>query len=144
MSQDNPCNSSASLQSPRRVVAIDPRNITVVVIRRMLEHFGHEVHAATVGSTGVGLVKSVEPDVVISSVEIPGLDGYQIANEIRRSSLAKQPLMIVHTAYDKQAMGKRAKAAGFDLYLSKPLSLPRLIRAVAYESGATGCEEMEL
>jgi CheY-like chemotaxis protein len=144
MSQSNPSSSSTSLQARQRVVAIDAHGGTVVLVRRMLEHFGHEVHTATVGRTGVDLVKSVEPDVVISSVKIPGLDGFQIANEIRRASLVKRPLMIVHTSYSKQAIGEQAKAAGFDLYLSKPLSLPELVRAVAFESSATGYEEMQL
>src|SRR5690606_32448708 len=141
MHSHHPPNDPSSLQ--RRVVIMDAARGVAHTLRLMLERCGHEVRTATDGPTGVELTRAMEPDVVISCIELPGLDGYEVASEIQ-SGLRRKPLIIAHTAYTKREIGERAKAAGFDLYLARPCLLSDLQRAVAFSSEAAGCEDLQL
>lgn len=141
MHSKHPLNDPSSLQ--RRVVIMGAARGGSHILRLMLERDGHEVQTATDGRAGLELVRSMEPDVVISSIELPGLDGYEVASEIQ-ASLSKKPLIIAHTGYSKREIGERAKAAGFDLYLAKPCLFSDLKRAVAFSSEAAGCEDLQL
>lgn len=137
-------NSLSDPSSPRRrVVIIGPAHGGSHSLRLMLERDGHEVQFAPDGPAGLELARSMEPDVVISSIELPGLDGCELARAIR-SSLSRKPLVIAHTAYSKREIGERAKAAGFDLYLAKPCLFSDLQRAVASSGEAADLEDLRM
>jgi CheY-like chemotaxis protein len=80
---------------------------------------------------------------VFSCIELPGLDGYEVAKEIRKS-LPNKPLLVAHTSYGKWQIGERAKEAGFDVLLTKPASIADLWRVLSFIEGTTDCEDLRL
>ncbi len=113
----------------RRVVVIEPRRELGYVTKRFLEIEGHVVYYATDGLAAVELATAIKPDVVTTPIEVPTLDGFEIAREIRKRFVGELRL-IATTSYSKNEIGSKLKASGFDFYLAKPLSRELLVSVV--------------
>lgn len=82
---------------------------------------GIEVHADMRGDTGLAMIKDGEPDLVILDVQLPGLSGTEICKELRKMSQFKEIPIIAVTAFTMKGDQENIMAAGFDLYVSKPI-----------------------
>jgi CheY-like chemotaxis protein len=134
------------VQRPQRcycILVLEARPESTLPMKRLLEIDGHEVHTAGDGREGVELAKSLMPDIVMSCIELPGLDGLEVAGAICKS-LPRKPFLIAHTGYGKREIGAEAKAAGFDLLLLKPFSRDDFARALAFMEGRLECRDLEL
>jgi PAS domain S-box-containing protein len=112
---------------PRRILLVEDNADSREMLRLVLLNLGHEVHEAADGAAGLDAARALEPDVVLLDVGLPGLDGYQIARRIRAGG-GRQPILIALTGYGFPADEKRARDAGFDLHLVKPVNVGRLVR----------------
>lgn len=136
-STDLPC------ERKLRVLVIEPRTEAGYVTKKLLESAGHQVEFATNGKKGVELAVTHEPDVVTTSIEVPELDGFEIASELR-ARLSKKPRLIATTSYAKSEIGDRLKAVGFDYYLAKPFSRESLLTVVEASEGDEVPDELVL
>lgn len=126
---------------PRRIVVIGASESFVGTFRRLLEVLGHSVTTATDGCAGVELVKEIQPDVVLSSIELAGLNGFQVADAIR-AALPNKPLLVAHSSYSKLEIAERARAAGFDRYLAKPATLEAINKVIASIDDSAICANL--
>ena len=102
-----------------RVVLVEDLNDYRAILQKVLEMDGHEVSAAADGPSGLELIRSVKPDVAFIDIGLPGLDGYAMAETLRREG---QTLVLVAlTAYGGDKNKLRAIQAGFDRHILKPL-----------------------
>lgn len=102
----------------------DNRNI----YRTILEHYGFGVMLATDGMEGVRLAEEERPDLILLDIDIPLLDGLEVARKLKSGvSTARIPIVAL-TAYSQAEDRQRAEQAGFDGYLTKPVS-PRSVVA---------------
>jgi len=88
----------------------------------LLELQGHEVATAEDGLRGVQKALAYHPEVAFIDIGLPGLDGYQVAQQLRKA-LGHDVFLIAYTAYNQPEDRQRAYAAGFDAYLVKPVDL---------------------
>ena len=119
-----------SAPTPRRIVIVEDSRDSREMLRYMLEHAGHEVHAAGDGPQGVDAALRLEPDVALIDVGLPQLDGYEVAKRIRADASADM-LLVALTGYGLAEDRERAIAAGFDLHLVKPIDFDRLFDILA-------------
>jgi two-component system CheB/CheR fusion protein len=96
--------------------------------RLLLEVLGHEVRVARTGPDGVRAADEWRPDVVLCDIGLPGLDGYAVAEELRRRSVAPAARLIAVTGYGDPDSRRRAAEAGFDHHLVKPADPAVLVR----------------
>ncbi len=95
------------------------------LLTTVLESSGYQVHATENGLEGVELVRTVAPDVVTLDVNVPGIDGFEVARRVRTFSNA---YIIFISAFVEPADADRGRAAGGDEYLGKPFR-PRDLKA---------------
>jgi signal transduction histidine kinase/DNA-binding response OmpR family regulator len=100
-------------------------------LRDILELRGHTVAVAKDGYDGVKKVLAVLPDIALVDIGLPGFDGYQVADAIRRSDLGKNIRLVALTGYGALDDRRRALDAGFDEHLVKPLSPEQLERTLS-------------
>ncbi len=105
--------------------------------------YGNELSAAFDGRAGLQLVLESKPDVVISCIDLPWLDGFQVASKIR-DKLRRKPVLIAHTGYCGPAIGKTARESGFDLRFTKPASVDQLLKGLAFLENPEACVEWRL
>jgi CheY-like chemotaxis protein len=87
---------------------------------------GHVTRIAYCAADAIRMVTERQPDVVLSDVGLPDVDGYTLIRNIQDISLVPNPTFIALTGYASDADKAAALAAGFDGHLSKPVDLARL------------------
>jgi PAS domain S-box-containing protein len=106
----------------RTIVVIEDNRDARESLRLLLESLGHRVLEAADGPHGLALVLDHKPEVVLIDLGLPGMDGYEVAHEVRLSPIGKTALLIAVTGYGQAADRRRSKEAGFDAHLVKPVS----------------------
>jgi DNA-binding response OmpR family regulator len=90
-----------------------------------LEQDGYVVVVAATGETGLWLAKEAAPDVIVLDVMLPGLNGYQVCEQLRQQGIWTPVLML--TAMDEDLDQAEGLDIGADDYLTKPFSYPVLL-----------------
>lgn len=103
-----------------RILAIDDSPITLKIIVSALTPLGYEVTTAPDGEQGLTLVHNAKPDIVITDVMMPGINGYEVTRQIRRDpNFAYLPILIL-TAQTSLEERIKAFEAGADDHMAKP------------------------
>jgi DNA-binding response OmpR family regulator len=88
-------------------------------VMRLLKLEGYDVVSATNGRLGLEQVRAVRPDLVISDVSMPEMDGFELLEAIRADSELAATSVMLLTALDDRASMRRGMTAGADDYLAK-------------------------
>lgn len=101
------------------VIEDNPANLELMVY--LLTAFGYEPLSATEGESGLALIHQTRPSLILCDVQLPGIDGYAIAQQLKSSAdLSTIPLVAV-TALAMVGDRDHILASGFDGYISKPI-----------------------
>ncbi len=107
------------------ILVVDDEPNYLIVLSELLKDEGFEVFTAPDGKAGLAIVDEVDLDIVITDMQMPGMDGMQFLQEVK----GRQPDLpvIVITAYAEVDKAVRAMQAGAFSYLAKPFSNDELI-----------------
>ncbi len=92
-----------------------------LVATKLLERLGHEVQAVENGQLALDIIDSFEPDVVLSDITMPVVDGYELARRVRARVGLDGVKLIAVTGYGRPSDREKAFQAGFDLHVTKPV-----------------------
>jgi CheY-like chemotaxis protein len=115
----------------RRVLVIEDHRDTAETWRLLLELSGHLVAVAHTGPAGVAAARNFRPEVVVSDLGLPGMDGYAVARTLRQDPGTAAAYLIAVTGYGQEDDRRRAREAGFDWHLTKPVDPEELLAALA-------------
>jgi CheY-like chemotaxis protein len=104
----------------RRVLVVEDNRDSRESLRLLLELWGCDVEATAEGNQAVPLAKARRPDLALIDIGLPGLDGYEVARQLR-SELGRDVLLVAVTGYGGPQDRRLSAEAGFDLHLVKPL-----------------------
>ncbi len=121
----------------RRILVIEDNSDLRDGLKRLLEQVGHEVLSSPDGEEGVVTALARHPDVVLVDIGLPKLDGYGVAARLR-PALSPDVLLIAVSGYGSQQDRRRAFDAGFDVHLTKPVTLQALQDVLGRSPGASG------
>ena len=113
----------------RHVLVIEDNPDAREMLRTTLEVDGHRVEVAEDGPQGVAMARSSRPDVVLVDIGLPGLNGYEVAKQVR-ALFGRQVRLIAVTGYGRPEDRRRTEEAGFDTHLTKPVSSERIAEAL--------------
>ncbi len=121
-----------------RIVLIEDNEDARRTLAAALALDGHQVHEAADGITGIAALARVNPDVAVVDIGLPGVDGYKVAETLRGAPEHDAMVLIALTGYGQPDSLRRAREAGFDEYVTKPIAPERLTRLmdVAIEARA--------
>ena len=115
-----------------RVLIIEDEADSAFLMRTFLESLGYQIEIAFNGTDGIALARQFSPDIILSDISLTEeMDGYTVARTIRNDSELNSIPLIAISGYGQPEDKERAKAAGFDIHLTKPLDLRRLENAIA-------------
>jgi CheY-like chemotaxis protein/two-component sensor histidine kinase len=120
----------------RRVLIVDDNRDAADSLALMLSLSGHETHAIYDGAAALELAARFMPDVVLLDIGMPELNGYEVAERLRRLPWGHRVVLIALTGWGQDEDRRRALAAGFDHHLTKPVDPQRL--ATLLGAGAAG------
>jgi len=113
----------------RHVLIVEDHGDSRESLRILLEASGHRVDVAQNGLDGLELALTKHPEIAILDIGIPGIDGYQLAKEIRSADRGTTYLVAL-TGYGQPIDRRRALEAGFNEHMVKPVDRERLMRIV--------------
>jgi two-component system cell cycle response regulator DivK len=104
----------------------NPDNMRLV--KRALGAKGYTVHEAVNGLDGLQKADELTPDVILLDINLPDIDGYEVARRLRQSNntaLHYVPIIAI-TANALKGDAEKALAAGCDVYMAKPINVREL------------------
>jgi signal transduction histidine kinase/ActR/RegA family two-component response regulator len=113
---------------PRRVLLIEDNDDARQMLQMVLELAGHVVYEAANGVRGLELLGVMRPEVGIIDINLPEMNGYQVAKRIREDPHGQGMLLLALTGFGGTAYGKTSSDDGFDHHLVKPVDLNQLAR----------------
>jgi two-component system NtrC family response regulator len=112
------------MSAKARIVVIDDEVNATAALETLLKEDGYEVACAHDANTGLALIEQVDPDVVLTDLRMPGMDGLQLLTRLKQAR--PQTMVILMTAYGTVKNAVRAMKNGAEDYLAKPLDLEEL------------------
>jgi len=91
-----------------------------------LEKMGQRVATANSAAAALEQVRREQPDLIISDIAMPLMDGYEFARRLRAGPRGADIVLVALTGYGQDSDRQEAKAAGFDYHLVKPVSMEAL------------------
>jgi two-component system, cell cycle response regulator DivK len=101
------------------------------LVTYLLQHAGFKIVPAESGLKALALVDEMVPDTILLDIQLPGMDGYQVARELRtKESLRSVPIIAV-TSYAMTGDKEKALEAGCTGYIEKPINPDTFVDQVA-------------
>jgi CheY-like chemotaxis protein len=123
-----------------RVLLVDDSEDMIFATSMLLERSGHDVRTACDGPSAVQTAIDYRPDVVLLDIGLPGLNGYEVAKQLRQHPVLKNVVLVAITGYGQESDRQCSQEAGFDHHLVKPARFEQLQKILASVSEkAIGC-----
>lgn len=111
------------------ILLIDDANTIRKVCAHILAQVGHSVRTAASAREGIrDIVEKGAPDLIITDIDMPGMDGLELCNRIRKTG-ATVPIVVI-TSYSDKEMIQQAKTLGLAGWLLKPVTPEALMQKV--------------
>jgi CheY-like chemotaxis protein len=111
----------------RRILVIEDNRDSAESLQMLFEATGYEVRLAHTGTDGVRAASEWRPDAVVCDIGLPGMDGFTVARQLRANSGTAGVRLIAVTGYGREEDVEKARAAGFDDHLVKPVDPEKLL-----------------
>ena len=112
------------------ILAVDDQPITLATVADILQDAGYDVLTASNGLEALQLMEDHTPDLIVSDIVMPEMDGYQFYEAVRANTTWRLIPFIFLTAQREQDFIRRGYSLGADLYLIKPIDVEDLLLAV--------------
>jgi CheY-like chemotaxis protein len=106
-------------------------------LEALLSDCGYEVHMVQNGRAALAAAFVIRPQVVLLDIGLPGMNGYELAQELRQRITDRELLLVALSGYGQPEDRRRSREAGIDHHLVKPLQLEKLQKILTdYENNS--------
>ena len=116
---------------PLRILVVDDNVDTVLSFSMLLEESGNEVRTAHDGPIAITIASEYIPDVILLDIGLPGLNGYEVAKQIRKLPTLNNVVLVALTGYGQESDRQASMDAGFNHHLIKPARLDQVRKILA-------------
>ena len=119
-----------------RVLVVDDNVDTVTTLAMLVQESGHEVRTAYDGSAVLEVALDYRPNLVLLDIGLPGLNGYEVAKQLRQQPALQNAVLVAMTGYGRESDRQRSREAGFHHHLVKPGDFGKVLQILATVSDA--------
>jgi two-component system, cell cycle response regulator DivK len=116
----------------KRILVVEDQPDSRQIIRDMLAGTDCEITEAEDGEQALTAVAKQRPDLILMSIQLPIMDGYEVTRQIKANPAMRSIPIIAVTSYALSGEGQKARVAGCDDYVPKPFN-PRHLLAKVYQ-----------
>jgi CheY-like chemotaxis protein len=102
------------------VLVVDDNLDAATTLAMVLRSYGHTVFTADSGKAGLRAGEQEEPDAIILDIGMPDMNGYEVAQRVRRTPWGGDVLLLALTGWGQKEDIERALGCGFDVHMTKP------------------------
>jgi len=113
-----------------RILVVDDNPATLRLLRMLLLGESYEVRTAADAAEALAVVGEFRPGLILMDLQMPGMDGFELTRRLKADAATREIVIVALTAYAMKGDEEKARAAGCDDYVSKPIdtrTLPALI-----------------
>lgn len=114
----------------QKILYVEDNSNNMQLVEKILRSRGYRLLGAINGESGLATALSEDPDLVLLDINLPDVDGYEVARRLRHSEMKRQVPIVVVTANALVGDDKKALGAGCDDYLAKPINIRDLLACV--------------
>lgn len=118
-----------------RILLVDDNNDLADAFAKLLQVLGQEVRVAYGGPDALEVAPTFDPDLAFIDIAMPGMDGCETAKKLKQLKEFRATLVAL-TGYGQDDIKRRAKEAGFDMHVVKPISVADLERILKEKAAA--------
>ena len=112
------------------VLIVEDNEKNMKLARDILQAKGYQTVEAETGEEGVKLAKERKPDLVLMDIQLPGINGIEAFRQLRAEAATAKIPVVALTASVTPTDRSQITAAGFDAFISKPISLKEFVETV--------------
>ena len=114
----------------KRVMVVEDSQVIYEMVKEALEARGFEVSVVTNGFEALRDLESIHPDLIVSDIMMPKLDGIRLCEAIQNRSETKNiPFIFLSSQFDERTV-KRGRAIGAKFFIAKPFEMETLVNCV--------------
>ena len=122
---------SGSENNQKKILYVEDNSTNLRLIENVIkQQTRHQFISAMDATTGLDLLESERPDLVLMDINLPGMDGYEALKHIQANEKFQHLPVIAVSANAMPSDLERGKAAGFRDYITKPINIRSLIHAI--------------
>ncbi len=125
----------------RRVLVVDDNRDFATSLASVLQAMGHDVRVEHDGEAGLATAEAFSPHLAFLDIGMPKLNGYELAKRLRALPATAASILVAVTGWGQASDVQRAKDAGFDEHMVKPVEMDRLEAVLGAPPGSTEREE---
>lgn len=120
------------------ILIVDDNAANLKLARVLLSGEGYEVRTAADAEQALELLETFRPRLILMDLQLPGMDGLELTRRLKADPMRRDIAVIALTAYAMKGDEEKARAAGCDGYVTKPIDTDALPRVVAGHLTAEG------
>ena len=105
-----------------RILVVEDNEDNMRLMVYLLRSFGYEPELAADGAEGILRAAELRPDLILMDIQMPEVDGYEATVAIRKATIGPGPTIVAVTASAMLSDRERISEAGFDGYITKPIT----------------------
>ncbi len=123
-------NGTSTRTKTAKILVIDDESEITQIIEAFLDNAGYEVATENSSIMGIERAKEFKPDLVLLDIMMPNMDGYEICEELKKTSATASTPVIFLTGKDSRDDRGKSFQVGGDMFVKKPFSCERLLEII--------------
>ena len=116
----------------QKILVIEDNEQNMYLVNFILEKYGYQVIQARSGDEGIQQAQQQNPDLVLLDIQLPVMNGYEVARELRKMKLMAEIPIVAVTSYAMPGDRENAMEAGCSGYIEKPINPETFITEVEH------------
>jgi two-component system cell cycle response regulator DivK len=118
------------------ILIVDDNATNLKLARILLQGAGYEVRTAADAEDALRLLATFRPRLILMDIQLPGMDGLELTRQLKADLATRDIVILALTAYAMKGDEEKARAAGCDGYITKPIDIDALPGVIARHVGA--------
>lgn len=112
------------------ILIVEDNELNLKLAKEVLETYGYRTAGARDGLEGVEMARQLRPRLILMDLHLPGIDGLEATRRLKANSQTREIPVYALTALNREENEKKAREAGCDGYITKPMEIAELIKRV--------------
>jgi two-component system cell cycle response regulator DivK len=112
----------------KKVLVVEDNSLNLELVLDILDAMGFEARGVEEGKEALGIIENEQYDLVLMDIELPGMNGIEVMENIKKKKSYEKVPVIALTAYAMKGDKERLIASGFDDYMAKPIDVGEFIK----------------
>jgi CheY-like chemotaxis protein len=120
------------------ILVVDDNKTNLKLVSDVLEFEGYRILQAMDAETAQEIIRQTSPDLILMDIALPGMDGLTLTRKLKTDPATRNIIIVALTAFAMKGDDAKAREAGCDAYITKPIDTRSLPAAVAAYLGGKG------